>query len=103
MVLMSDHTIKRIRRKNGLRCLQCEKFKATTNSNHSLPVVENLIMQNFQVKVFNKIWVADITYIPTSEGRLFLATESPVPSLNNHLDRASQYCFIEYQRLLKMM
>jgi len=65
--------LKRIRRKLGLICKQVKKFKATTNSNHKLPVATNLLEQNFVVSQPGKVWVADITYIPTDEGWLYLA------------------------------
>ena len=65
--------IKRIKRKFGLRCTQKRKFKATTNSRHNLPVAENLLGQQFKVYQPNKIWLSDITYIPTDEGWLYLA------------------------------
>jgi len=65
--------IKRIKRKLGLRCKQKRKFKATTNSKHKLPVAENLLGQQFQVTAPNKVWVSDITYVPTDEGWLYLA------------------------------
>jgi putative transposase len=67
------HRIKRLRRKLGLRCLQIRKFKATTNSRHSLPVAENLLTRQFEANAPGKIWLSDITYIPTEEGRLYLA------------------------------
>ena len=65
--------IKRIRRKLGLRCIQKRKFKATTDSRHSLPVAPNLLARNFNVSEPNKAWVSDITYISTDEGWLYLA------------------------------
>jgi putative transposase len=65
--------IKRIRLKLGLRCKQKRKFKATTYSNHGLPVAENQLNQQFKVNEPNKVWVTDITYIPTDEGWLYLA------------------------------
>ena len=65
--------IKRIRRKLGLRCKQKRKFKATTNSKHTLPVAPNLLAREFTVSVPNQAWVSDITYIPTAEGWLCLA------------------------------
>lgn len=65
--------IKRIRTKLGIRCKQKRKFKATTYSNHKLPVAENLLNQQFQVAEPNRVWVTDITYIPTDEGWLYLA------------------------------
>jgi len=67
------HRIKRIRRKLGLRCRQKRRFKATTDSRHSLPVAENLLDQKFEASAPNQIWLSDITYIPTEEGWLYLA------------------------------
>ena len=65
--------IKRIRRKLGIRCKQKRKFKATTDSRHSLPVAENILGQQFKVIAPNKVWVSDITYVPTDEGWLYVA------------------------------
>jgi putative transposase len=65
--------IKRIRKKLGIRCKQKRKFKATTNSRHRLPVAENLLSQQFKVYEPNKVWLSDITYVPTDEGWLYLA------------------------------
>jgi transposase InsO family protein len=65
--------IKRLRRKLGLRCKQVRKFKATTNSNHRLPVAPNLLGQNFDARRPNEVWVTDITYVLTGEGWLYLA------------------------------
>ncbi len=57
----------------GLRCRQKRSFKATTNSQHEFPVAENLLDQTFKPTSPNRIWVADITYVPTEEGWLYLA------------------------------
>lgn len=65
--------IARLRRELGIRCRQKRKFKATTNSNHNLPVAENLLNQTFTPSTPNELWVTDITYIPTGEGWLYLA------------------------------
>ena len=65
--------IKRIRRKLGIRCKQKRKFKATTNSKHTLPVADNILGQQFKVAAPNKVWVSDITYVPTDEGWLYVA------------------------------
>ena len=65
--------IKRLRREMELRCKQKRKFKATTNSNHKLPVAENLLDQTFSAQRPNEAWLTDITHIPTGEGWLYLA------------------------------
>jgi len=65
--------IKRLRKRMGIRCKQKRKFKATTHSNHGLPVAENLLKQEFSTQWPNQVWVTDITYIPTHEGWLYLA------------------------------
>ena len=63
--------IRRIRKNLGIRCKQVKKFKATTDSTHSLPVAANLLEQQFQVSAPNRVWVSDLTYIPTEEGWLY--------------------------------
>lgn len=65
--------IRRIREKLGIKCKQVKRFKATTDSGHNLPVAENLLAQYFEVTEPNKVWVSDITYIPTGEGWLYLS------------------------------
>jgi len=65
--------IGRLRQAMGLRCKQKRKFTATTRSNHDLPVAPNLLEQRFEPSAPNQVWVADITYIPTGEGWLYLA------------------------------
>lgn len=51
-----------------------KKFKATTNSNHNLPVEPNRLERKFFAIKPNVAWVGDITYIWTDEGWLYLAT-----------------------------
>jgi len=125
--------IKRIRTKLGIRCKQKRKFKATTYSNHGLPVAENILNQQFQISEPNKVWLSDITYVATDEGWLYLAghkdlftheivgyamgermtrnlisesllqavkAKRPTNGLMHHSDRGSQYCSIEYRKLL---
>ncbi len=46
---------------------------ATTNSNHNLPVAPNLLNQTFAPAAPNQVWVADLTYVATQEGWLYLA------------------------------
>jgi putative transposase len=65
--------IRRIRKKLGIRCKQVKKFKATTNSNHALPVAENLLNRKFTAEAPSQAWLTDITYISTDEGWLYCA------------------------------
>ena len=53
--------------------IQTRKFKATTNSNHSLPVAPNLLNKDFSAEEPCQKWVGDISYIATEEGWLYLA------------------------------
>lgn len=68
-------TVKRVRRELNLRCIQQKKrFRVTTtDSRHSLPVAPNLLEQRFTVKHPDEVWTADITYVPTMEGWLYVA------------------------------
>lgn len=56
-----------------IRCVQKKKYKATTDSKHTLPLAENLLKQNFETTAPDQVWVSVITYIPTDEGWLYLA------------------------------
>jgi transposase InsO family protein len=76
---MSDHGVlagiyrnRKLRKELGIKCKQTKKYKATTDSDHKLPVAENLLEQRFEATEPNKVWVTDITYIPTEEGWLYL-------------------------------
>lgn len=68
-------TIKSVRRELGLQCVQQKRhFRVTTtDSCHSLPVAPNLLEQRFTVTRPNEVWAADITYVPTDEGWLYVA------------------------------
>jgi putative transposase len=65
----------RLMKAAGIRAYAHKKFRvSTTDSNHSLPIAENLLEGCFYAGSLNEIWVADITYIPTGEGWLYLAS-----------------------------
>lgn len=57
----------------GLVSKAAKKYKATTNSNHNLPVAPNLLNQDFKVSKPNKVWVSDFTYLWTEKGWMYLA------------------------------
>jgi transposase InsO family protein len=63
----------RLMRKNGLRARQKRRFKRTTDSHHAWPVAPNLLDQDFAATRPDEKWGADISYIWTHEGWLYLA------------------------------
>jgi putative transposase len=67
------NTVAKLMRENAIRAKAAKKFRNTTDSNHSLPVAENVLDRQFEAQAPNQRWVADITYIPTREGWLYLA------------------------------
>lgn len=69
----SLNTVAKIMRDNRIKAKFSRKFRCTTDSNHSLPVAANILDRQFEPKAVNKAWVADITYIPTREGWLYMA------------------------------
>lgn len=60
-------------KEHGLKPTWKREFVHTTDSNHNLPVAENLLNRDFNPKVINHSWVANITYIRTRSGWLYLA------------------------------
>jgi len=50
-----------------------KRLKKTTDSNHSLPIAPNLLNRQFEVPAPNVVWCADITYLWTMRGWLYLA------------------------------
>jgi transposase InsO family protein len=67
------NTVARVMQENGIAAKTARKFRCTTDSNHDLPVADNLLDRQFDPESANEAWVADITYIPTREGWLYLA------------------------------
>ena len=67
------NTVARIMRDAGIAAKTKRKFRQTTDSNHKLPVAENLLDRHFDPTSKNESWVSDITYITTREGWLYLA------------------------------
>jgi transposase InsO family protein len=65
--------VERLMKEAGIRSIQKRKFKVTTDSKHNLPVADNLLNRNFSASSTNTKWTADITYIRTKEGWLYLA------------------------------
>ena len=70
----SRNRLYKIQKEHKLYSKRKRKYKATTNSNHKLPVAENILNQDFNVDRPGAVWVTDISYIGTNEGWLYLAT-----------------------------
>jgi len=61
-------------RVNGLRAKKRRKYRSQVAEKNNLPAAPNLVERKFDRGGINKIWLSDITYIPTSEGFTYLAT-----------------------------
>ena len=72
-VACSENRVARLMRIHGVRAIQARRFKATTDSVHTLPVAENVLDRQFGVERADAAWAADITYIWTQEGWMYLA------------------------------
>jgi putative transposase len=57
----------------GINAQLKRQYVTTTDSNHNLPIAENVLNRNFTTTEPDKVWLADITYIPTEQGWLYLA------------------------------
>jgi transposase InsO family protein len=69
-----ENTVARVMRQCEIQGKTKKKFvPQTTDSNHCQPVAENLLDRQFTAELPNLKWAADITYVPTDEGWLYLA------------------------------
>lgn len=67
-------TVARLMRENDLVAKTRRRFRVrTTDSNHDLPIAPNRLDRRFHAPEPNQSWVADLTYVPTEEGWLYLA------------------------------
>lgn len=62
-IMQENELVPRIRR----------RFRVTTDSSHSFPVAPNILERNFAAAAPNEVWVTDITFLPTTQGWLYLA------------------------------
>jgi transposase InsO family protein len=67
------NVVARVMREAGIAARTRRQFRQTTDSNHPHPVAENLLDREFDPGEPNASWVADVTYVPTREGWLYLA------------------------------
>jgi putative transposase len=72
-VACSENRVARLMRLRGLQAKQTKRFRTTTKRNKAHPVAPNLLRRNFAADRPDQKWLADITYIATLEGWLYLA------------------------------
>jgi putative transposase len=72
---VSRGRIERLMRRHGIRAIMARpRWVRTTDSRHDLPIAPNLLDRNFVAPAPNCVWLADITYVETDQGWLYLAT-----------------------------
>jgi transposase InsO family protein len=72
-VRCSRSRVERLMREAGITPPRRRRFRKTTDSDHALPVAENLLDRDFSSPAPNRRWATDITYVWTLEGWLYLA------------------------------
>ena len=73
--------VERLMRHAQLKGRSCKRRKVrTTNSEHDEPIAPNLLLGRPAPTRTDEVWVADITYVPTAEGWLFVAAVMDSPS-----------------------
>jgi putative transposase len=70
---IGEHRVARLMRQDGIRAKTVKKWRATTQSNHRLPVAQNTLNRQCMVEAPNRVWAGDLTYVWTTEGWLYLA------------------------------
>lgn len=73
-LIISRQRISNIMKDLNLKVKMKRRYKNTTDSNHNLPIAPNILNRDFYASNPNEKYVGDITYIPTDEGWLYLAT-----------------------------
>ena len=69
----TENTVANLMKAHGIRAKTAKRFVRTTDSRHALPVADNILDRDFDPSGPNVAWSADITYIPTADGWLYLA------------------------------
>src|SRR3954463_10622848 len=72
-VQVSRKRVERLMRASGLGIQARRRVPRTTNSRHDYPVAPNLLGRHFAADHPDTVWLADISYVPTGEGWLYLA------------------------------
>jgi putative transposase len=75
-IACGHNRVARLMRADGLRAKRARRFRVTTQSGHRQPIAPNQLARRFAPTAYpdrDQVWVADITYVPTGEGWLYLA------------------------------
>jgi putative transposase len=68
--------VERLMREEGLQAKKKRRFRGTTDSRHAHPIAPNHLARQFEVEghaEIDRVWVSDITYVPTAQGWLYLS------------------------------
>jgi transposase InsO family protein len=72
-LVVGRHHVARLMRQEKLQARPRRRFVRTTNSEHGERIAPNLVARRFTAEKPNQLWASDITYVPTTEGWLYLA------------------------------
>lgn len=67
------HRVARLMRAHGLRAKQARRFQVTTDSRHRFTIAPNRLGRSFAACAPNRIWMGDLTFLPTNQGWCYLA------------------------------
>ena len=71
---VNEKRVGRLMREHNLKSRKRRRFRVvTTDSKHEYPIARNVLERGFEADAPNKKWLADITYVPTDEGWLYVA------------------------------
>jgi putative transposase len=70
---ISREKARKLMKEAGVVVKHRKKYKVTTNSDHKQPVFDNLLQRDFTPAQMDQVYAADVTYIWTQEGWLYLA------------------------------
>ena len=76
----------------GIRAIMAPPRRVrTTDSRHGLPIAPNLVARDFMASAPNRVWLADITCIPTAQGWLYLAASWSLQPKDRRLGHEGSY------------
>lgn len=73
-LVVGKNTVAMLMQRHQIQSRVHKRFVVTTNSRHNLKPAENVLKRDFSTTRPNQKWVSDVTFIPTREGWLYLAT-----------------------------